>query len=234
MLCLVSDRHRLAPPNPDAGAEPGTESRTGSPNPDPGRRNLPEDALVACVAAAAQAGVHLVQIRERDLEGGPLTGLVRRCVEAVRGTGARVLVNDRLDVALAAGAHGVHLPAHGLPAPRVRAVTPRGFLVGRSVHHATEAARVAAEGGIDYLVFGTVFPTSSKAGVAPAGLRGLAAAAAAVGLPVLAIGGVTLDHASGIARTGAAGAAAIRLFSDACAAGPDRLRAVVAQWSSRW
>lgn len=210
VLCLVSDRHRLAPPPAQ------------------------EDALVACVAAAAGAGVQLVQIRERDLEGGPLTRLVRRCVESVHGTKARVIVNDRLDVAVAAGAHGVHLPGHGVPAARVRAAAPRGFLIGRSVHHATEAARVAREGGLDYLVFGTVFPTASKAEIAPAGLDGLAAAAAAVSLPVLAIGGVTLDRAGAIAGAGAAGAAAIGLFADACAAGPDRVRFVVAEWFSRW
>ena len=192
------------------------------------------DALVSCVAAVAQAGVQLVQIRERDLDGGALTQLAVRCVAAVRGTATRVIVNDRVDVALAAGAHGIHLPGHGVPASRVRALAPRGFLIGRSVHHATEAALMEQEGGLDYLVFGTLFPTPSKADIHPAGLRGLSAAVAAVRLPVLAIGGVTVEHAAAIARTGAAGAAAIGLFCNACAAGPEHVRDVVAQWSSRW
>lgn len=208
VLCLVTDRHRLVAPTAERAAS--------------------EDALVSLVGAAARAGVHLVQIRERDLEGRPLVTLARRCVDAVRGTTTRVLVNDRLDAALAAGAHGVHLPGHGVPAARVRTVVPRGFLVGRSVHHSSEATRVVEEGGLDYLVFGTCYPTASKAHVAPAGPQGLAAAAAVVPVPVLGIGGMTVDRLPEVASTGAAGIAAIGLFADAWLAGADRLRAVVA------
>jgi thiamine-phosphate diphosphorylase len=207
VLCLVTDRQRLAP-GADAGAQ--------------------VDALIACVTAAALAGVDLVQVRERDLEGCALMRLVHRCVQAVRGSRTRVLVNDRVDVALAAGAHGVHLPGHGVPAPRVRQMTPRGFLVGRSVHHATEAEQVVREGGVDYLLFGTVFPTPSKAGIDPAGVAGLEAAVAAVPVPVLAIGGITLERAPQIAHAGAAGFAAIGLFADACTGRSDRMQAVVA------
>ena len=187
-----------------------------------------------CVAAAAQAGVDLIQVRERDLEGGALTRLVASCVEAVRGTRSRVLVNDRFDVALAAGAHGLHLPGHGVPAARLRRVAPRGFLIGRSVHHASEAVREANEGGLDYLVFGTVYPTSSKTGIVPAGVAGLRAAAHAVGLPVLAIGGITIARARDIAGSGAAGVAAIGMFADACQHGVDSLNDLVAQWSRQW
>src|SRR5688572_21057384 len=92
-----------------------------------------EDALVQRVAAAAAAGVNLVQVRERDLDARDLTRLVARCVSAVQGTRARILVNDRLDVALAAGAHGVHLRGDSLPASRARALAPIGVLIGRSV-----------------------------------------------------------------------------------------------------
>jgi thiamine-phosphate diphosphorylase len=210
VLCLVTDRQRLAPIASS------------------------DDALVGFVGAAARAGVDLVQVRERDLDGRALTRLVHRCLEAVAGTRARVLVNDRLDVALAAGAHGVHLPGHGVPAVRARSIAPRGFLIGRSVHHASEAARVAEEGGLDYLVFGTVFATSSKVGVAPAGVEGLAAAVAAVRLPVLAIGGVTLERAPEIARAGGAGVAAIAMFSETYAQGIDQLNVLVAQWARQW
>ena len=150
-----------------------------------------EAQLIERVAAAARAGVHLVQARERDLEAGPLTRLVTRLVEAVRGTRARVLVNDRFDVALAAGAHGVHLRGDSLPAVRARRMAPPAFIIGRSVRSRDEALRAEDGGGLDYLVFGTVFETASKPGVAAAGLDALAELTAAVRLPVLAIGGMT-------------------------------------------
>ena len=174
-----------------------------------------EDATVERVRWAAGAGVHLVQVRERDLDGGPLTSLVRRCVDAVRGSRARVLVNDRVDVALAAGAHGVHLRADSVPAARVRAICPPGFLLGRSVHARDEAIAAAAAGGLDYLLFGTVFATPSKPGRAPAGLAVLADVASAVTIPVLAVGGVTPDTVEQVVRAGAAGFAAIGMFAAA-------------------
>jgi thiamine-phosphate pyrophosphorylase len=148
-----------------------------------------EDDLVARVGAAARAGVELIQVRERDLEGGPLTRLVARCVDAVRQTRARIVVNERTDVALAAGAHGVHLRGDSLPASRVRAIVPAGFLIGRSVHSVAEVQTAAVEGAIDYLLFGTVFPTASKAGRPAAGTSVLAAAVSATAIPVLAVGG---------------------------------------------
>jgi thiamine-phosphate pyrophosphorylase len=174
-----------------------------------------EDATVERVRWAAGAGVHLVQVREPDLDGGPLTALVRRCVDAVRGSRARVLVNDRVDVALAAGAHGVHLRADSMPAARVRAICPQGFLVGRSVHARDEAIAAAAAGGLDYLLFGTVFATTSKPGRAPAGLDALAEVASAVTIPVLAVGGVTPDTVNEVVLAGAAGFAAIGMFAAA-------------------
>ena len=210
VLCMVTDRRRL----------PAQQSREG--------------ALVRCVGLAARAGVHLIQIREPDLDGGPLASLVLRCVEAVAGTRARVLVNDRLDVALAAGAHGVHLPGHGFSASRVRPAVPAGFLIGRSVHHATEAARVAEEGAVDYLVFGSVYPTPSKAGMAPAGVAALAAAVAAVRIPVLAIGGIRAERMPDVWRSGAAGIAAIGIFAHACTLEIDPFPALVAELSRGW
>lgn len=183
VLCLITDRRRVAS----------------------------EDDLIARVAAAARAGVSLVQVRERDLDGGALARLVERCVAAVRGTGTRVLVNDRVDVALAAGAAGVHLRSDSLEASRVRAIAPRGFLVGRSVH---DVAAAASAGAVDYLLFGTVFDTSSKPGRRASGTEALALVAAATGTPVLAVGGITPDRMREVARAGAAGAAAIGLFAE--------------------
>jgi thiamine-phosphate pyrophosphorylase len=171
-----------------------------------------EDALVRRVRAAAVEGVHLVQIRERDLDGGPLTRLVTACVKAVRGTRARVLVNDRFDVAVAAGAHGVHLRGDSFPAPRMRACAPPGFLIGRSVHSASDAVMAADGDAVDYLIFGTVFESSSKPDRVAAGLRELSAVACATRIPVLAIGGMTSGRIADVMRAGAAGVAGISMF----------------------
>ena len=102
------------------------------------------DAWLARVVAAARAGAHLIQIRERQLDDRNLTAVVARSVVAVRDTRARVIVNDRLDVAVACGAHGVQLRSDSFPAGRGRAVTPPGFLIGRSIHSAAEAAAASA------------------------------------------------------------------------------------------
>ena len=178
-----------------------------------GRLRSVDDAApwLARVAAAAQAGAHLIQVRERTLDDRALSMIVRRCRDVVQGTRARVVVNDRLDVALACGADGVHLKSDSYPVRRAREITPRGFLVGRSVHSATEAA--AAGQGADYLIFGTVFATASKPGRTPVGTTALAAAVLATPVPILAVGGVTVDTAAAVARAGAAGIAAIGVFT---------------------
>ena len=178
------------------------------------RNGSSSEALIELVASSARAGIDLIQVRERDLDGGALFDLVRRSVEAVRGTQARIIVNDRLDVALAAGANGVHLRSHSMPASRVRTIVPRGFLIGRSVHTCAEGVAATEQGGLDYLIFGTVFRTSSKAGREAAVAGTLAQVAAATPLPVLAIGGITVGRVASIARAGALGFAAIGLFAD--------------------
>ena len=182
------------------------------------RRQLPgtgEGAWLGSIAAAAAAGMDLVQIRERDLEGAALLRLTRAAIAGVRGTRTRVLVNDRLDVALAAGAHGVHLRGDSVPAARVRAVAPPGFLVGRSVHGVDDAVRAWRDGGVDLLVFGHVYETASKAGLAPAGTARLRQVVESTPIPVLALGGITADRFDDVASSGAAGFAAIRLFTGA-------------------
>ena len=188
LICLVSDRRRVVP----AGA----------------------DSLVHLVRHAARAGVDLVHLRESGLDDRALLSLARAAVDAVRGTSARVLINDRVDVAIAAGADGVHLRADSVSAERVRDVAPPHFLIGRSVHTRGEAV-AAAHSGIDYLLAGTVYPTPSKPqGAVLLGLGGLADLVRAVDVPVLAIGGVVADKVGDIAATGAAGIAAIGLFAD--------------------
>jgi thiamine-phosphate pyrophosphorylase len=160
---------------------------------------------------AVQAGVDLIQVRERDLEGAALSVLVAEVVRLTRATGTRVVVNERLDVALACGADGVHLRGDSISAARARSMAPAGFLIGRSVHGADEAVRTAL--GVDYLIAGTVFPTPSKPGRHEfLGIEGLAAIGRAVTVPVLAIGGVSMNRIGLVAEAGAAGLAAIGLF----------------------
>jgi thiamine-phosphate pyrophosphorylase len=170
--------------------------------------------VLAQVRDAAQAGVDLVQIRERDLEAAALAALVRQAVALTRGSATRIIVNDRLDVALACGADGVHLRGDSFPAAAARRGAPPGFFVGRSVHSADDAR--AAGRDVDYVIAGTLFPTTSKlAAHRLLGLDGLRAVVAAAGAPVLAIGGVTAERLGEIAATGAAGVAASGLFTGA-------------------
>jgi thiamine-phosphate pyrophosphorylase len=170
------------------------------------------DRLVMFVAAAARAGVDMIQLRERDLEGRELLMLTERCVhETARRT--RIFVNERLDVALPARADGVHLRSDSVDAPRLRQLVPSDFSMGRSVHGTAEAVEAARLGGLDYLIFGSVFPTSSKpVDHTASGVNALAEVCASVPLPVLAIGGVTRDRIDAVVRSGAAGIAAIGLF----------------------
>ena len=186
VACMITDRQRLADPTP-AG-------------------------LVMNVRAAAASGIQLIQLRERDLDGRALFDLAGQVLGAVHGTGARVLINDRLDVALAAGAHGVHLRAASFRASRVRTIVPAGFLIGQSVHSAEEAA--ALGDGADYLLFGNVFDTGSKPGKPGTGVAALAEVSGATALPVLGVGGVTLERVPQLIAAGAAGFAGISLFGD--------------------
>ena len=196
VVCMITDRSRL----PSRAAGDTLASRL--------------EALVRRVGVAAHGGCHLVQVRERDLEGGALFTLAQGCLQAARSTSARIIVNERLDIALAAGAHGVHLRGDSMPASRVRPLAPRGFLIGRSVHSVEDAIVAQEDGGLDYLLFGPVFATRSKPGAAAAGVRALSLVVQAVRLPVLAVGGVTAETAAAVAHAGAAGFAAIGVFSD--------------------
>jgi thiamine-phosphate diphosphorylase len=154
--------------------------------------------------------------------------MVASAVRLSAGTATRIVVNDRLDVAIAAGAAGVHLRADSIPGAPARAIAPVGFAIGRTVHSVEEA--VAAEPECDYLVAGTVWPSASKPGERRLlGSGGLAAIVAAVRVPVLAIGGVSLDQVPIVASTGAAGVAAIDLFLGPGGSEDTRCRAVPLQ-----
>lgn len=166
--------------------------------------------LLARIRAAAVAGVDFIQIRERDLPDRDLIALVRRALVAASGTSTRILVNDRVDVALAAGAAGVHLRHDSADPSRVRAIVPPAFVIGRSIHDPAEAATAT---DCDLLLFGTVFASAGKpAGHHVAGLDALRAACAGARVPVLAIGGVDPANAPAAAAAGAKGVAAVGFF----------------------
>jgi thiamine-phosphate pyrophosphorylase len=152
-----------------------------------------------------------VQIRDKELPARELIEVVRRAM----ARGGKILVNSRVDVAIAAGAAGVHLPA-GSIAPEVwRAITPSDFLIGVSCHALEDVVRAEREGA-DYLVFGPVFaPLSKTSNLAPRGLEELGRAAAAVKIPVLALGGITEENAVACVEAGAAGVAGITWFRNA-------------------
>jgi thiamine-phosphate pyrophosphorylase len=167
--------------------------------------------LPAVVEACLGAGLRLVQLREKDLPGRAILDLARSLRHLTLRHGATLLVNDRVDVALAAGADGVHLPAAGLRATEARRLVGRGRPVGVSVHSAREAAAVSESGAADYITFGPVYDTPAKQPFGPPqGLAALAEAVRAARLPVVAVGGVTPERVGELRRAGAAGVAAIR------------------------
>ena len=176
-----------------------------------GRSGTPGDDLVARAAAAAGAGLDLVQVREKALSDRALLAVVSAVRAAVASTPTRVFVNGRADVALAAGAHGVQLPEEGLPVAEVKRAFP-SLTVGASCH-SLDAVRRAAGEGADFVLLGPVFATPGKEERA-LGLDVLAAAAAAVAVPVHAIGGVTPARVPALRAAGARGGAAIRPFRE--------------------
>jgi thiamine-phosphate pyrophosphorylase len=201
LLCYVTDRHGLS----EAEVGPARET------------------LLLKIEAAAAAGVDWIQVREKDLSARDCGLLTRDTLQraanspASNGAPTRILVNDRLDIALSERAGGVHLGENSLPLPDAKRLRnaraqSQDFLIGVSCH-SLEAARSAASGGADYLFFGPVFATPSKAAFgAPQGLERLAEVCRAVSIPVLAIGGITLTNAPACLAAGASGIAAIRLF----------------------
>ncbi|HET9784288.1 MAG TPA: thiamine phosphate synthase [Terriglobales bacterium] len=169
---------------------------------------------LAELAAAARAGVQLLQIREKQLSTRELLAYCQALRAATKGTGSWLLLNERWDIALAAGLDGVHLPGAAVSPERVRRQTPPGFLIGVSCH---AVAEVAGGAGADFAVLGPIFTTPSKAAYGPPlGLEALRAAAKQP-LPVLALGGVSVNNAADCLAAGAAGVAGIRLFEDAAA-----------------
>jgi thiamine-phosphate pyrophosphorylase len=176
-------------------------------------------ALLDEIEKVALAGVEWIQIREKDLSGRELAALVSEAVRRVPDS-SRVLVNDRLDVTLVVGAGGVHLSEHSIPVEEAKRFVQEknladDFLLGVSTH-SLEAARAAEEAGANYVIFGPVFATPSKAPFGPPqGVEHLGKVCASVSIPVIAIGGITAQNARKCVMAGASGVAAIRMFQDA-------------------
>lgn len=191
ILCLVTDRRRLGTA---LGAQPGEFT----------------ELLRVQVAAAAAAGIDYVQVREPDLEARELIDLVRGLIAALGGSSTKLLVNDRVDVALAARASGVHLKEASFLPDQVRALVPKGFVISCAVH--TSASAIARKSA-DLLLAGTVMPTASKRPVEYLDRAGLEAIVrAAAGTPVLGIGGLDLPSIPLLADSCADGMAAIGAF----------------------
>ena len=164
---------------------------------------------VEIVEECLGAGLRAVQLREKDLEVRALLALATPLREATRHHGARLLINDRADVALAVGADGVQRTHASLPVAALREITPPGFLIGASAHSTAEAREAAAQGA-DFVVFGPVYDTPSKRRYGPPqGLAALEAAAAASTRPLLAVGGITPERVGEVRAAGAAGVAVI-------------------------
>ena len=208
ILCYVTDRRALESANVPSVGDPISRIV----------RTDPAHTLLETIRKASAAGINWIQIREKDLETRVLAELTRLAVTATRNTSTKILVNDRLDVALAAGAAGVHLGEMALPVERVaewrRSAGRAEFQIGASCH-SVEAAHAADGAGADYVFFGPVFATPSKAAFgAPQGIERLRNVCHSVRIPVLAIGGVTVENAHSCFAAGAAGMAAIRLFQE--------------------
>ena len=182
MLCLVTDRRRCG-----------------------GR------ALEAVVEAAVDGGVDIVQLREKDMAAGPLLDLALR-LRRITAPRARLFVNDRVDVALAAGADGVQLGEDGIPVETARSLAG-DILIGRSAH-SVESALDAGRAGADVVVFGTVFATASHPHVQPGGVGPLAELSRHGGAPFLGIGGITAENVGAVVEAGASGAAVITAITE--------------------
>ena len=167
------------------------------------------------ISAAVLAGIDLIQIREKQLAARVLLELATRASTLTRGSASRLLINDRADIAMGAGADGVHLTTQSVEAPVIRKTFGDSFLIGASTHSTVEAC-AAREGGADFVVFGPVFDTASKREYcAPVGEERLAEVARELaGFPVLALGGITRQNAARCLEAGASGIAAISLFQD--------------------
>jgi thiamine-phosphate pyrophosphorylase len=168
--------------------------------------------ILQSIARNLASGIEWVQIREKDLKARELMQLARAAMALPNPHETKFIVNGRMDVALAAGAAGLHLPAGSIPANRWREIAPAGLLIGVSCHTIDEV-RQAESTGADYALFGPVFaPLSKSSNLLPRGMDGLSEAARAVRIPVLALGGITRENMQSCVDAGAAGVGGISMF----------------------
>jgi thiamine-phosphate pyrophosphorylase len=165
--------------------------------------------LLANIGRVLKTGIDYLQIREKDLTARELLELTRAVLEMAVGTKTLVLVNSRADLALAAGAHGVHLPSDSIAPWLLRPFVPAAFSIAVSCHSVDEVQRAEREGA-NFVVFGPVFESPEKGRAM--GLGSLSEAAGCVQIPVLALGGITLENQAQCMAAGAAGIAGISLF----------------------
>jgi thiamine-phosphate pyrophosphorylase len=170
------------------------------------------DSLLHVISRKLIEGPDWIQIREKDLAARELFALVRSVLDLPNPRGVKILVNSRVDVAIAARAAGAHLPSDSPPAHLWRAIVPPGFLLGVSCH-SVEEVRQAEQEGADYVLFAPVFPPLSKPSDRPAlGLAELSRASESARIPVLALGGITRENAEVCVAAGASGIAGISLY----------------------
>jgi len=179
------------------------------------RRQTRGRTLIDTVHAALDGGARAVQLREKDLLGAELLRLATELRDLTVRYGAAFFVNDRVDVALAAGADGVHLGQNAIPPVTARRLLGSDRLIGVSTHTSAEVAR-AIEAGADFVVFGPVYWTPSKTPFgAPRGLEELASITACAQVPVLAIGGISAERVADVRSAGASGVAVISAIMSA-------------------
>lgn len=163
---------------------------------------------VQVVKELVDGGVRFIQLRDKHRSDREL---LRTAIEVARichRSGAKLIVNDRVDIAVLSGADGVHLGQEDLPIEYVKRIVPGDFIIGVTVHSVREAL-VAAASGATYLGAGSVFPTKTKENIKLIGLDGLREIASAVNIPVVAIGGISLDNVEDVIRMGASGVAVV-------------------------
>jgi thiamine-phosphate pyrophosphorylase len=197
-----------------------------------GARNGNPRGMRATVEAALAGGVSAVQLRDKQASGRELMALAAELLDVLDGTDVPLLINDRLDIALASGAHGVHLGQSDLDVHRARQLAGPELVIGLSASRPEEIADVHAlpDGTVDYLGIGPVFPTTTKADARPAlGLAQLAAIRASTPLPCVGIGGITTSNADSVWATGVDGLAVVSAIGDA----PDPHVAAVALRGAR-
>lgn len=173
------------------------------------RMCVPEGSMVERIERALRAGVQAVQLREKDLNTREIVDYARSLRKVTRRYGASLIINDRVDVALAVGADGVHLGYQSMPVEAVRRIAGGALLIGVSTHGLAQA-REAERAGADFITFGPVFHTASKAAFGePLGVDRLAEAAGEIRIPVFAIGGINSRNVSSVMKRGAHGVAMI-------------------------